>query len=606
MTEVNNMDSQGVWVKLGRGFGLGGVAALRKAALRRAATAAVVSLLSAAPAVLVGCGSQVEPFDPHQFVRGERDNAADREVPKRPAPPEQLEEPARADANRPVIQRPGAIVRLPLQEVIHRTVANSSEVRVAGYEPAVDESRIIEAQARFDPEFFIRGSYDTQYNVSPSSTGNVVSDPFNPTVFRILQGSTGFRKILENGGEAEISYRAQRIQRDFGTPDATEDPSENDPYYTNDIVLRITQPLLRDFGADINEARITIARQNARVSLLEFRRILEETLTETERTYWQLVQAQHEVRIQQDLLGRTVETHNILFERFQQGVDVSRIQLSLARQSVQSRRAVLVRARARVFDLSDQLKRLMNDPEFPVAGGTVVLPATGALVEPLDLDLQEAIETGLQNRLELGQQRARIESARITQRVAENNLLPQLNFLGNMTFQGVGTDYTGYNGATSNLSDFEFINSSAGLEYVMPLGNRAARAIFKRTRLQRMQAVEQYRNLVAQISLDVSVALREISTTWNEFVDRKRARIAAADALDAIGERRRAGEALRPEFVQLELDTQERLAVAAAEEQAAIANYNIALARFERAKGTLLRYDNVVLDDAQLDQLRPR
>src|SRR3712207_5023272 len=141
-----------------------------------------------------------------------------------------------------------------------------------------------------------------------------------------------------------------------------------------------------------------------------------------------------------------------------------------------SRRAVLVRARARVGDLSDQLKRLMNDPEFPVAGPQVILPAHGALVEPIDFDLQEQIDTAFENRHELAQQLARIENARITERVAKNNELPSLNLALQVDIQGVGDDFTGDSSATASQNDMDFVNSSLGLEFEIPIGNRAAKS----------------------------------------------------------------------------------------------------------------------------------
>ena len=562
--------------------------------VKKAALGAVAALSLAISAG--GCASEPTPFDPREIQRLERDNVnATRIPPKRALPPEALEPAKREDpATRPIGGPVGTVVRMPLRELIQRAVANNTDVKVAGYDPGIEEARVTEADARFDPSFFARASYDTTWVISPNvQSAQFPSDPFNPQSFRTATGEAGFRQLSEAGGEFSLSYRTSRTQR----ADADNDNSV-DPYYANDLILRVTQPLLRDFGSEVNRARITIARNNQTISLLEFRKTLEDLLSDTERTYWQLVQAQREVSYQQALLQRTIDTYNILYERAERGVDVSRIQVSLARQSTESRRAVLVRARARVGDLSDQLKRLMNDPEFPVTGGQIVLPAHGALVEPIDFDFQEQVDTALENRHELAQQLARIDSANITYRVAKNNQLPSLNLTGQLNLQGVGADFTGEDGATKSQYNGDFIGSSIGLEFEIPIGNRAALAITRRSRLQQLQAIEQYRNLVSQVSLDVSVALREVNTSWNEIVDRRRARLAAEDALGAIGERKRAGEPLTPTFVQLELDTQQQLTNAQAEEAGAISNYNIGISRLERAKGTLLRYNNVVMQEA--------
>jgi outer membrane protein TolC len=332
------------------------------------------------------------------------------------------------------------------------------------------------------------------------------------------------------------------------------------------------------------------------VSVLEFRRTLEETLGELEQAYWQQAQAVEQVAIQEELLSNTLETYRVLKERQEQGVDVTLVEVSQAQASVESRRAELVRARARVKDLSDELKRRMNDPDLPVSDPTIVMPGTAPLLEPVNFNLSEQVNTALENRLELGQQQLRIGSAGIAAGVAANNLLPQLNLVGQVSFQGPGEDIPEGNEAMVRA---DFVNYAIGLQFEVPLGNRQARAIWRRALLQRAQAIEQYRNLVNQVTLDVTTGWREVDTTWDEIITRRQARFAAAEALRAIYIQREGAEAFNPSFVRLVLDTEERLANAQLEEAQSIAAYNIAISRLERAKGTLLRYNNVLMEEGE-------
>jgi hypothetical protein len=101
----------------------------------------------------------------------------------------------------------------------------------------------------------------------------------------------------------------------------------------------------------------------------------------------------------------------------------------------------------------------------------------------------------------------------------------------------------------------------------------------------------------------VKIAMREVQTTWDEMYQRRRATFAQADSLLALTQREDGGEPLTPTFVQLKLDTQGDLAQARHDESTAIANYNTALAALEFAKGTILRYNNVVLEEDKLSQL---
>jgi outer membrane protein TolC len=54
---------------------------------------------------------------------------------------------------------------------------------------------------------------------------------------------------------------------------------------------------------------------------------------------------------------------------------------------------------------------------------------------------------------------------------------------------------------------------------------------------------------------------------------------------------------MNPSFIETKLDAQLRLSTAQQQEITALTNYNLALAKLERAKGTLLRYDNVTLEE---------
>jgi outer membrane protein len=564
--------------------------------MRKAVTASGATIIS----LVAGCHTYDEPpFNPREMGKNARVSSRDRIIKEKERIPTTMQS---RPSTQPTVR--GSVtefvgdeptVRLSLQEVIQRAVAHNRDVAVAGYEPAIEGTRVIEAEARFDPTFFANLTFTDEEVLSPSSSF-VAVDPFNPSGFQSLSGQTGIRQNLFSGGTAEISYRSQRIFRDTIPEGAGVGVN---PYYLNEMLLRVTQPLLRDFGSEINRARITIARNNQRISTLEFRNTLEEQVATIEQTYWQLVQAVREVRIQEDLLTETIRTADILGLRRREGADVTRVQTAQAEAAVASREAVLVRARSRVKDLSDELKRRMGDPAYPSSSPVVILPAVLPLTEPLKFDPAEQFDTALKNRLELGQQQIRIDSAAIALAVAKNNILPQLNLVGQVSFQGAGEDIEN---AFKNASEFHEPSYTLGLEFEVPFGNRLAHSVRRRAQLQRGQAIAGYDQQIQIIEQEVSVSLREIDTSYEEIYKRGQAVFQSFDSLQAIQQRRENNEPLTPVFVQLELDSQQTLANARAEEAQAIASYNIAISRLERAKGTILRYNNIVMQEQQLQK----
>lgn len=571
---------------------------------RFASSSVKLAALTVAAGLMAGCLSFPEDraFDPRAAGDNERNAARDLSAARPIDLPSELDrtyfsrdvaELRRKAASEPLLEplsttpRP---VKLDLRSAIQRAVVGNLDVRVASYSPGIEEARVVEAEARFDPTFFSSLQYEVRDSLSPgvSFFGN---GPGGLTIDRQdnFTGTVGIRQLLESGGELRLQYQTQAI--DFRTTGA----SDFGPTWLNEASVQLTQPLLRDFGRETNRARIVINRNNQHISLLDFRTTLETQLFELEQLYWQLVQAQREVEIQQELLQQTLDTVVILAGR--QNQDVTLVQLSQANSSLETRRAQLVRAKARVASVGDQIKQKMNDPQLPVGGAELLLPDTMPTLQQVIFDPQEQIVTGLANRAEIAQQAKRIESALVTLQVAKNNALPRLDLILEGALQGAKDEFFKALGEQVDANDDIFARGAVGVQIEVPLGNRANRAIFRRVQLQHWQAIAGYERIVQQVTLDVKESLRELNTTFEEIQRTRASKFAAAEALRALQIRQDNDEPLTPQFVDQKLRQQELLAQAARDEAAAVTNYNIALARLERAKGTLLQYNNVILDE---------
>jgi outer membrane protein TolC len=555
--------------------------------------------------ILWGCNiTEPPPFDPQAITRADREQSAEvRPDPISPLPTTMESYTTNGPGGSQRTSPPSAgrsvstsdIVRMPIREIMQRAAANSAEVRVAGYDMAINETKVVENEAHYDPIFFTNLKYDKQFDRTP---GTVIPNPDNPTSAsnilitvednNIYTIESGVKQYLPSGGQVSLSY--QTIQSQYHPVRYV-----LNNYWDNELKLQLTQPLLRDFGYEVNWARVTIARNDQRVSMFDFRKALEDNTNELEKDYWQLYEAQREVDIQERLLRETRELTNLLWQQSLIGGKATHVEASQGIAAVYGREAVLVRAKAHVADISQDIKRRMSYPEFGVAGPLEILPADPPVEEYVKFVLQDQIETALLNRLELGQQQIRVDSAQIAMQVAYNGLYPKLDFVASASLQGLANDFS--SAFSDEISKGHGIYS-AGLQLEIPLGNREARAIVQRALLQRLQAVWAYHNIVNQVEFDVATAVREVETTWKELDSARNSRFREEDVLGGLIQRRLSGvQALDPQFVQLELDTQGRLADAQRTEATAIQNYNIALARLEKAKGTILRYNNIIMQE---------
>ncbi|HSI33214.1 MAG TPA: TolC family protein [Tepidisphaeraceae bacterium] len=593
--------------------------------MARAARIVVAAAVATAALWGGGCGLKEEPiFDPTAMSRPYRDQAAGTVTrPLEPLPTELNREyldrrdgapPAPggagaagtgpggiATATRPVTllkttqEKLGTVARLSLRDLVQLAAINSLDVKVAGYQPAIDEARVTEAEANFDPVFFANVTASSQWILQPSLNNVTIG---GNTRFDSVQAVTGLRQNLPTGGQVELGYTWNRVYR---SPNLS---NTFNPSHESDLVLRVTQPLLRNFGAAVNRARIDVARNTQKVSLLDFRISLEKQLAEIEEAYWQLYAAERELAVQERLFETAAETSRLLQARLGRAEGVTRVPVAQANAALRQREASLVALRTRVKQLSDEIKVRVNDPDLSITRAVTILPADVPLSTPLQFDLVEQLDTALQNRAELSQQRIRIDSARIVQEAAKNNMLPTLNLVGSVGLQGASNGW--WNSIDENVTG-DFPQYSIGFQLEVPLGNREARAIWVRTKLQRQQALDQYRLQIERVAKEVRDAHNLFADGWERIRLTTQSVDAARDALEAQQVPINAGAVkLDPDVINRLLQQQEVLAIAAREQARALADYNIAIAQLERAKGTILKYDNVMMAEDPLVNKGPK
>lgn len=542
---------------------------------------------------LAGCGSSPPPFDPRRLEEIQKHDIPT--YPRQPLrslattlPNPVIEKDGKyepAPRPRPLTRPVGPVVKLTLQEVIRRTVVNSLDIRVAGFQPAIDELRVSEEEGVYDPTIFSQFQAQRQFpqGVFPTSLSP------NELLTGLLSG--GVRVKTPSGGQYEL--RAQSERYTFSKPLGIFNQSlVRQTIWDDQVVLQVTQPLLKNFGDEVNRAKITIARNDQKTSQLDFRLAVEKQLQNVEEAYWKLFLAKRDVEIQQQLLADTDRTLDVMIRRL--STDTTMLQVAQVQSQAEQRYQTLIEAQRAVGDASDDLKQLMNDPDFLPGSGVTILPASQPVEDAINFMLVDQIDTGFHNRAELMQQIVRIDSARTVIKAAKNNLLPQLNLQGSAGIEGLGN---GPGQAAKATYDAQFFDWTIGFQFEIPMGNRVAEAIYRRTVLQHIQATIEYVRLMQQVATDISKADRNLRKYWEQIDVARRSAFAARDALEEFDKIERAGAKLTPELVQLKLQFQEQFANASRQVAQTVAQYNISISALERAKGTILRYNNVVLKE---------
>lgn len=479
-------------------------------------------------------------------------------------------------------EQPTALITL--EHVIKTSVNNNLNVQFARLAPAISQNQLAAAEAAFDWILFDNATWsDTdQPRTNQSINGSTVGVTSN--TFNAVDNAIGVRKPLISGGQVTVQH--QFIYTDNETPGLFVNP---DPARETNVVVQLDQPLLRNFGSDVALAQVRLARNTERDEIQSLKATLLQTITDTETAYWNLVRARDDLLILQRLQSRGEEVHNVLMKRF----DARPANRANAAAAVESRRADVIRARRVLRDASDRLKTLINDPQFTVGSEVLLLPVDKTIDEPVEYSLIDAINTAFANRPEVQRALLSMDNTAIRQRVADNARLPQLNLRALTRLSGLGGST---HGAYDVMTEGSYVDYQIGLQFEMPIGNRAPEANYRISRLQRSQANLAYQNTLQQVCGEVKSTLRDVVTNYELIEQQRVARIASAEQLRQLAIEEATTTGLTPEFLDRKLRFQQDLSSSEQQEVQALTEYAAALARFHAACGTALEHNRILFD----------
>jgi len=467
------------------------------------------------------------------------------------------------------------VVRMSLRKVIHDTVQYNLTLKRARLVPAIDELSITQAEAVFDAVFFASVDWSVLDTPGFSSSGVVLG---NNQRTRSSEWAIGIRKPLTTGGT--VTIQAGQTRTNTSPANFTVNP-----IYRPSALITLEQPLLRNFGSDVNRAQIQLADNTKRQDVETLRQRLQEGCFQAEDAYWDLFFARHQLLVRERLLKGTSEDRDRIVQRG--AYDANPQAETQAHSEVESRKADVIRARQAVRQASDNIKRLINSESLPVSDETLILPLDEPIYVPIDFSLLDAVTAAMRNRPELRIALLAIEDASIRQRVADNQRLPILNLTATSRINGI----SGQNEFI--VDDTDHVDFIVGAQFEAPIGNRSAEAAYRQSLIVRRDAVLNYQDVAQGIVLEIKNAMRELMTTYELIAVQRAARLAAAENIRALNVQEDVGGAITPEFLDLKLRRRQALATAELQEISAIIDYNKAISSFYLAMGTLLEHNGI-------------
>ena len=479
-----------------------------------------------------------------------------------------------ANANEPL--------SLTLQETIETVLKNNISISVQSYNSKINEQFIFEKEADFDPTVDFEFTVGEETRQSASTLADAKTRDLD------YDWDFSVSQKFVTGGDYELTMDNNKNQ-------SSSSRTSLNPIYSSDLALTVTQPLLKDFGIDLNKREIYIAKNDQKISDHQFTEKVIATIAETENIYWDLVFSIEDLKVKETSLQRARDLEKQVKAQVDVGT-LAELEILQAKSNVASREERLLNAQNLIDDNGDNLKSILNFSFDSEEGLKEIIPADSPVFEPgAENSLEEALKTALIHRPDLLAKKMELENRNIEAKYNENQTLPTLDLVGSLGLNGLSGDSSTKNGsydsALSEAFSTDFRLWQFGINLSYPLGNRAAKSKLAIKRLEVAQLLLNIKDLEKTIVVEVREAHRQIKTDIKRVQATRVARKLAEEKLNAEEKKFKVG--LSTSFNVLEF--QEDLAEEQSNEIKAVIDYNKSLNRLNQVMARTLEAHDIKL-----------
>ncbi|HEV3300592.1 MAG TPA: TolC family protein [Planctomycetaceae bacterium] len=596
-------------------------------------------IISAAVVVLAGCFYRKGPDELH-YLGGDgpdyyKDVATSIEFPtteeERPAQVTVTGQP-HTIANRQKDQ----VWDLTLSQALEMALANNKIIRSAGsfdapgnalmtnpnavesvYDSAINESGVLfggrgveAALSDFDAQLAVSNTFGFNQNVVNSPSQNIGAGAGT-----VLEQHTGLfnatlTKTFVNGGQ--IQFQNQWNYLDVNS-NSVLFPSS----YSGFAKVSYTQPLWAASGVEftrtagvVNSAfaavtgvsqGVAISRINEDMALADFELAALLLLRDTENTYWNLY-------LQYRLYHTAVVAHNSALRSWREAkakLDIggatgfTPVDEATARDQLYNTRATAETNLNNLYNAETALRRLLG---LPVNDGRIIRPVDEPPIAKFVPEWYTCLTEGLTRRSELRKQKWQIKSLELQLRAAKSLVHPSLNFVGSYQVNGFGNDLISqqsqiaqpFSSAFGSLAEANQTGWTAGFQFTMPIGFRAAWSQVRQYEVRVAKAREGLAVQEMEIAQELAVAFQNVAVNYQTAQSYFNRRLATEREL-ALYEYQYEVGTTTLSFV---LTAQSNLASAESSYYTSLVNYAEAIMDLNFRKGTLLDYHNVTLAES--------
>jgi outer membrane protein TolC len=547
-------------------------------------------------------------------------------------------------------------LELSLQEAVELALENNLDIVVQRYNPWFADTGILKAKSGgfggTVPGAFFGGSTANNplINFDPTVTSVLGIDDRTIPVNNPLTSGTGTGLSALTGLTVHTATFNNQYTQGFQTgttffttfnntrSSSTSAANLFNPSVQSSIFVGFQQQLLNGFGRAVNTRNIRIAKNNRKIADWAFTQQAITTVTNTITSYWELVFARENVKVQQQAVTVAEKLYNDNKKQLEIGtmapLDVTRAESELATD----RQNLIVAETVKLQNEQILKNAISKNPLAPSFVNVELIP-TDLPGRPETIEaptFEEAVKEAFGKRPELQEQALNLLNGEIDVKATRNALLPTATLNAQYGSVGLAGNQTqvltsntvaggqlvdangnpvnvfipvtvptstkvvtaGFGDAASMVFHNNFPDYSVQLNLLIPIRNRSAQADNQRAILTQRQLEAQLQQLKNAALLDVRNSFIALTQDRAQVEAASKARELQQQTFDAEQKKYQLGAST----VYLVIQTQRDLINAQGTELRALANLVEAKANYERAIGRTLEVNQVTIADAKSGQ----
>lgn len=528
-------------------------------------------------------------------------------------------------------------ISLTLDDAIRRALTNNNNIELSRDDVRIQETVIRSLLGTYDPIF----SVNPTYNRNSTTGGSATSD------FSI--NSNMLHRVRAGGGDYTVFFNNTRTENAFSQAQVSSGSlgsGGSSAIYSSGTGVNYRQPLFRNFGIDGTRRNIKIARRVLEQTDADFRRQTIDTISQVQRTYWDLVFALRDQQNRVANLNLAQENLRQVEARINAGAAAP-----LAKAEVETelanREGDLLLATQQVSITENSLKQLLIKDATAAEWTMTFVPTDRPAFSLTTVSMDNAIKDAMDNRYELRRLKLARDINAVDISYFKNQTKPQVDL--NTTFSlnglargGATTDSTlvpliagdpnsnsaafllsqirrfhtvdpvpnvliagtssflagGFNRSLANMFRTDAPNFSVGVTISFPFRNRTAKANLAGAEITRNQIDTQLRAQEQVVLTEVRNAVQALETTRQRVLTARRARENAEKQLEGEKQLYDAGRSTTFLLFQRE----NSLTAARNAEIRAETDYNKALADLQKSTSTTFELNNITVDSPKNDK----